>query len=343
VIAVGVDLGGLAAKNEVSLEALSGRSIAIDAYNTIYQFLSIIRQRDGTPLMDDRGRITSHLSGLFYRNARLLEAGIRPVYVFDGPPPHLKRATIEKRKEAKEEAERKFKEARERGDIAMARLHAQATSRLTDEMVSESKELLTLMGIPVVQAPSEGEAQAAHMAKRGVVYASASQDYDALLFGSPRLVRNLTLTGRRKLPGKNAFTEVAPEMIDLGATLTALGVTQRQLIWIAILVGTDFNEGVKGIGPKRALRLVKECGSLEEVIAKSGVGQEADLHAVEEFFLNPPVSDEEARPGEPDADAIVRFLCEEHSFSRERVEGIARSLAGAAKEKGAQSRLESWF
>lgn len=333
----------LATRHAISFETLSGRSIAIDAHNTIYQFLSIIRQKDGTPLMDDKGRVTSHLSGLFYRNARLIASGIKPVFVFDGPPPLLKRATLEERREAKEEAEMRFHAARERGDLAAARLHAQATSRLTEEMIDESKHLLSLMGIPVVQAPSEGEAQAAFMAKSGVVFASASQDYDALLFGSPRLVRNLTVTGRRKLPRKNIFVEVAPEMIDLQSMLTALGITQRQLIWIALLIGTDFNEGVKGIGPKKALKLVRECNSLEEVIAKSGFESEVDLHAVEEFFLNPPVSEVEIRPSEPDAEGIIRFLCDEHSFARERVEGTARLLESAAKEKGAQSKLEGWL
>ncbi|MEW6329185.1 MAG: flap endonuclease-1 [Candidatus Micrarchaeota archaeon] len=340
---MGVELGDILQKSEIGIDSLAGKKLAIDAYNTIYQFLSIIRQRDGTPLLDFKGRITSHLSGLFYRSARLIEAGVKPIYVFDGKPPELKRATLEERGEFKEAAERMRKEALARGDEEEARKYAQATSRLTKEMVEESKTLLSLMGIPHIQAPGEGEAQAAYMVGRGDAFACASQDFDALLFGSPILVRNLTITGRRKLPRKDVYVEVVPEMINLKEALAALGIDRRKLIWIGILTGTDFNKGVKGIGPKKALKLVSEHGTLEDVVRASGGEFEVEPRDVERIFLEPEVEKEysfEFRA--PDRKGIIDFLCREHAFSEERTENSIRALEQAFNVKGAQAKLGEW-
>ncbi|MEM5870583.1 MAG: flap endonuclease-1, partial [Candidatus Aenigmatarchaeota archaeon] len=253
---MGVQLRDILEAKEVDLETLKGRIIAIDAFNWLYQFLSSIRQIDGTPLMDIKGRITSHLSGLFYRTANLLEAGIKPVYVFDGEKPKFKKYTIEKRKEIREEAKEKWEKALERGDIEEAKKMAQRSGELNEEMIEESKELIRAMGLPIVQAKSEGEAQCAIMCKNGDVNFSASQDFDSLLFGSPKMIRNLNITGKRKVGGKEV--KISPEIIDLEENLNRLGITREQLIIIGILVGTDYNPGgIKGIGPKKALELVK--------------------------------------------------------------------------------------
>lgn len=340
---MGVDLGELMVKKEISLESLEGQTIAVDAYNTLYQFLAIIRQHDGTPLKDAHGNITSHLSGVFYRNARLLDAGIKPVYVFDGKPFEMKEKTLEERKEKKEEAQANYEKALKEGDFADARKYAQATSRLTKEMVAEARELLEAMGVPCVQAPSEGEAQAAFMAREGTVNASASQDYDSLLFGAPRLVRNANITGKRKVPGRNEFREVHIEMIDLEESLRAIGITRKQLVWIGILSGTDFNEGVKGIGPKKALKIVKESNSLEEAMEKSKGTFEVDVKRVEEFFLNPPVEQAEIEFKQPDKQKILSFLIDKHSFSIERVQGTLDNLVAKFEEKTTQSKLGEWF
>ncbi len=214
-VALGVNLRDLVPKTIVRLEDLSEKSIAIDAYNALYQFLAIIRQPDGTPLKDATGRVTSHLSGLLYRTSNLVEMGIKPIYVFDGTPPALKEVEIKRRVKVKEEALIKYEQALKEGKIEEARVYAQATSRLKDYMAEDSKKLLDLMGIPWVQAPSEGEAQAAHLTKRGDADYCASQDYDSLLFGAPMLVRNVTISGRRKLPSKNVFIEVVPEVVEL--------------------------------------------------------------------------------------------------------------------------------
>ncbi|MFA4719161.1 flap endonuclease-1 [Pyrococcus kukulkanii] len=338
---MGVPIGELIPKKEIELENLYGKKVAIDALNAIYQFLSTIRQRDGTPLMDSKGRITSHLSGLFYRTINLMEAGIKPAYVFDGKPPEFKKKELEKRKEAREEAEVKWREALARGDMEEARKYAQRATRVNEMLIEDAKKLLELMGIPVVQAPSEGEAQAAYMASKGHVYASASQDYDSLLFGAPRLVRNLTMTGKRKLPGKNVYVEVKPELVVLDEVLSSLKLTREKLIELAILVGTDYNPGgIKGIGPKKALEIVRHS---KDPLAKFQKQSEVDLYAIKEFFLNPPVTDEyKLQWKEPDEEGILKFLCDEHDFSEERVKNGLERLRKAVKA-GRQSTLESWF
>ncbi|MBS3070587.1 flap endonuclease-1 [Candidatus Micrarchaeota archaeon] len=338
---MGVELKDLVVKHERSFEELEGR-IAVDAYNTLYQFLSIIRQQDGTPLMDSKGRITSHLSGLFYRTCNLLEKNILPIYVFDGVPSELKKRTIAQRAAVKLEAEEQRKKALEQGDIARAGVLAQRTSKLTREMVGEAKELLTLMGLPWVQAKSEGEAQCSFMASEGVVRAAASQDYDSLLFGAPILVRNLTISGRKKLPRRDQYVEVIPEEIILEESLKALGITREKMVWIGILSGTDFNEGIYGIGPKKALKLVKENGSMESILQK--IGKEMDWKPVEELFLNPQtekVSKEQLRAGKPDRQKIAEFMLD-RDFSQERVDN---SLARAFKQPvdSKQGQLEKWF
>ena len=347
---MGVNLRDLipdTAKRELELKELKGKVIAVDAYNALYQFLTAIRQPDGTPLMDRMGRITSHLSGLFYRTINLIENGIKPVYVFDGKPPEIKKMEIERRKKVKEEAVKKYEEALKKGDLEAAKRYAQMSSKLTEAMVEDSKRLLTAMGIPWVQAPAEGEAQAAYMAKKGDAFAAASQDYDSLLFGAPRLVRNLAITGKRKLPRKNVYVEVKPELIELDKLLKALGISHEQLIDIAILLGTDYNpEGVKGVGPKTALRLVKSYGSIDKII-KVVPRQEFPIDPLEikKYFLNPPVTDSyKLEWREPDEEQIIQILVREHDFSLERVKNAIERLKKAQRElKTKQLGLDLWF
>ena len=343
---MGVNLRKLVPKTKVDLKSLSGKSIAIDAYNALYQFLAIIRQPDGTPLKDSTGRITSHLSGLFYRTANLVEMEIKVVYVFDGVPPALKEVEIKRRTKVKAEALIKYERALQEGRIEEARTYAQMTSRLKDYMAEDSKRLLTQMGVPWVQAPSEGEAQAAHLAKKGDTNYCASQDYDSLLFGAPTLLRNVTISGRRKLPRKPVYVEVVPEIIELDQLLKELNVTREQLIDIGILVGTDFNpEGVKGIGPKTALKLIKQYGSLEKLLPTLKEAEIAvEPQRIREIFLNPKVTDNyKLTWREPDIEGVVDFLCRERDFSEERVrKALKKMTEGLRKAKG-KVTLEKWF
>lgn len=333
-------------KTKVDLKSLSGKSIAIDAYNALYQFLAIIRQPDGTPLKDNTGRITSHLSGLFYRTANLVEMDIKVVYVFDGVPPALKEVEIKRRTKVKAEALIKYERALQEGRIEEARTYAQMTSRLKDYMAEDSKRLLTQMGVPWVQAPSEGEAQAAHLAKKGDTNYCASQDYDSLLFGAPTLLRNVTISGRRKLPRKPVYVEVVPEIIELDQLLKELNITREQLVDIGILVGTDFNpEGVKGIGPKTALKLIKQHGSLEKLLPTLKEAEfPAEPQRIREIFLNPKVTDKyKLTWKDPNVEGVVDFLCRERDFSEERVrKALKKMTEGLRKAKG-KVTLETWF
>lgn len=338
---MGINLADIVTSEPRTLEDFSGRVLAIDAFNTLYQFLAIIRQPDGTPLMDHAGRVTSHLSGIIYRVSNFAAAGIKPAFVFDGEPPRLKARTITDRGEIKKRAEREWHEAVEIGDLATARTKAMQTSRLTGDMVGQSKRLLDLLGIPWIQAPAEGEAQASAMAQTGVAYAAASQDFDSLLFGSPRLVKNLAITGRRKLPRKNAYVDVEPEEISLEATLANLGITREQLVDMGLLIGTDFNDGVKGIGPKKALALIKKHGSLERALEELGVEIESK-DEVREIFLKPNVLPQtELRFRDPDPDGVRRMLCDEHDFSPDRINAALEKF-GSARSEQKQRSLDSW-
>jgi len=343
---VGVNLGDLVPKTSIDLKNLNGKKVAIDTYNALYQFLAIIRQPDGTPLKDNRGMITSHLIGLFYRTCNLIEMGVKVIYVFDGMPPALKEAEIKRRSKIKEESQVKYERALAEGKIEEARLYAQMTSRLKDYMVDESKRLLKYMGVPWVQAPSEGEAQAAHIAKNGNADYCASQDFDSLLFGAPVLLRNLTISGRRKLPRKNVYVEVLPETVEMKRTLKYLEVTYEQLIDIGILIGTDFNpDGVKGIGPKSALKLIKEYGSLEAALPFiKGAEFPVEPKLIREIFLHPKVTDNyNLKWQEPDVEGVIKFLCDEKDFSEDRVRKALSKVIDGIKESKKKMTLESWF
>ncbi len=248
-------------------------------------------------------------------------------FVFDGAPPPLKAAELSRRRAVKAEFERAHAEAVARGDLEAAYSKATMTSRLTREMVGEARELLRLLGLPTIQAPSEGEAQAAHMASTGRVWAAASKDYDTLLFGATRLMRFLTISGKEFLPSQGKFRPLIPELLALDDQLAALGITREGLIDLALLVGTDFNDGVHGIGPKKALALVQQHGSIEAMPAEI---QEAvgDVAAIREIYLKPAVTDDYAIEfGDPDPDGVVRFLCDDRQFSRERVtDALARAF-----------------
>lgn len=339
---MGVNLGDIVPRRPVEISDLKGWRLAVDAFNTLYQFISTIRQPDGTPLMDDRGRITSHLSGLLYRTSSLIESGIKPVFVFDGRPPIEKEGTVESRKHIRETAEREWEEAIAEGDMEKAARKARASSRLTSDIIEESKKLLTLMGIPVVQAPSEGEAQAAYMARNGDVNGAVSQDMDSLLFGTPVLIRNLAISGRRKVPRRNIYINVSPEMIELEKVLKEAGITREQLVDIAILVGTDFNRGVRGIGAKTGLKLIKKHRNLEGVMRAREI-QIPNYERLREIFLNPPVNESyEIVWRGVDAEGIRDLLCREHDFSERRVDSAIKRL-DTQFQASKQKSLDSWF
>src|SRR5262245_56559752 len=284
---MGVALTPIIVKDTLALDDLSGMTLAVDGQAELYQFLALIRLRDGTPLRDSKGRITSHLSGLFYRTTRLIsDYDLRLIFVFDGTPPPLKKAEIDRRRQVRERYERERDEALRAGDAATAYSKATMTSRLTREMAAEAQNLLTLMGIPTVQAPSEAEAQAAHMAATGRVWAVASKDYDSLLFGAPLVVRFLTISGREFLPSRGESRPIVPELLDLPQLLSDWRITREQLVDVAMLVGTDFNQGIKGIGPKKALKLVQQFGRIEDMPDEIRDGM-TSVEDIRRIYLDP--------------------------------------------------------
>jgi flap endonuclease-1 len=344
---LGVQIGDLINRKRISLSYLARKSVAIDAFNTLYQFLSIIRGFNGKPLMDKSGRVTSHLSGLIYRTANLIEIGIKPIYVFDGKPPSLKETEIKRRMKIKKEALTKYKKALKKRKFKEAKMYAQATSKITGYMIEDSKTLLSLIGIPWVQAPSEGEAQASYMASKGDVWAASSQDYDSLLFGAPRLVRNISITGRRKLPRKKAYIEILPEIIELEQVLKELGINRLQLISLGILTGTDYNpDGVSGIGPKTALSIIKEYRNIKEAVEKLKIEDQipVDPEKIVEIFVNPKVTDDyKLEWKEPNVDDTIEFLCTERSFSENRVMKALEKTTVGFREINDKTTLEKWF
>jgi len=333
---LGCTLGNIVKAETTSLEKLSGKKIAIDAFNSIYAFLSIIRQPDGSPLVDRNANVTSHLSGLFYRNLRLMGAGVLPAYVFDGEPPLLKSDEIARRKKVREAARTEWQIAVKEGRIEDALKAAKSSSTIAVGMIEESKELLKAMGIPVFQAESEGEAMAAQMTNSGIVWASASQDNDVLLYGGRRMLRNLV--GRRIPRSKADATSLQPEIIDLHLNLQLLGISREQLIDVAILVGTDYNEHVPGVGQKTALKLVREYGSLEKIEKEKKIRFDFPYQEIRDIFLNPPEAKGTVSPNwrKHDTTEILRILCSEHDFSEDRV---ARALERL--EKSQKKPLES--
>ncbi|MCL1811216.1 MAG: flap endonuclease-1 [Methanomassiliicoccaceae archaeon] len=342
---MGVNLSGLIEPETVELSELEGKSVAVDAYNTIYQFLSIIRQPDGSPLCDRSGRVTSHLSGILYRTSNLIAQGIEPSFVFDGAPHELKKAVLSERKERREKAMTEWEDAKEEGDLKKAFSKAQQTSRMTPEIKESSKELISYLGLPIINAPSDGEAQAAYMCLKGNVWASASQDFDSILFGTPTLVRNMTITGRRKVPGKDQYKDVKTEIIDSGGFLDTLKVTREQLVDMCILIGTDFNPGIPGIGPKKSLKLVKDHGDLEGVMKHLSI-EIPSYQEVRDIFLSSKYTDDySTSPAEVDREGVIGML-EGYDFSRERVENTLDRIDASrksTKSKKSQRSLDSWF
>ena len=341
---MGVSLSGLVSAKEIALEDLKGKRVAIDANNTLYQFLSTIRDKmTGEPLRDSQGEITSHLSGLFYRTARLMEAGIEPVFVFDGTPPEFKRETLENRVQIRAENRKKWEAALKEGDYEKVKMYAQGAARLTKEMSQEAKNLLEAMGIPHIQAPSEGEAEASCLASAGKVWAACSQDWDSLLFGAPRLVRNITISGKRKVARKEKYIEVKPELVDLNSVLNELGITHEQLILVGILVGTDYNMGgVKGYGPKKALALVKEKKTLEGILKDVSWDFKTSAEEILHFFQRPPSCGLEIPRASYQPEKITEILCNKHGFSQERVDSVLDKLKGFQEQKK-QTGLHSFF
>ena len=344
---MGVAITEILVMKPIEIDELSNKTIVVDTPLWLYQFLSSIRQRDGTLLTDSKGNITSHLAGLLSRVTNLMEKQIKLAFVFDGEPPELKRKTLEKRKEIKQEAQKEYEKAAEKGDEELMKKYAQRTSRMTDEMIEEAERLIEALGLPVIQAPTEAEAQASHIVRKGDAFALATNDADALLFGATRIVRNLNMVGKKKKSNKLAYETIQPDLIVLEENLKHLGITREQLIALAMLVGTDFNlNGIKGIGPKTALKLVKKHDSNFELLFKEVKWNEFFDYPWEEVFnliKNIPITDSyKLNWRKPDEDKIIELLVGRHDFSEERIRSQIGRITGQSAER-AQKGLGNFF
>ena len=324
---MGVQFNELIPKKEISLKDLKNKTVAIDSMNILYQFLSSIRLRDGSPLRNSKGEITSTYNGIFYKNVYMLENDITPVWIFDGKPPELKTKTREERKKVKEKALEDYIKAKEEGNVADMQKYAKRINYLEPKVVENSKKLLDLMGIPYINAPSEGEAQCSYLVKKGDAYAVVSQDYDALLYGAPRTVRNITASNK------------PVELIELDEVLGALNISLDNLIDMAILIGTDYNiGGIKGIGPKKALDIVKN-NKMEKYI-----NDIENYEEIKNIFKNPKITDDyNLKLKTPNIEGLKEFLIEEHDFSEDRIMPSIKKLETMINKKKSQTTLESWF
>lgn len=338
---MGVQIADIIPRKEIDFSELKNKTIAVDAMNTLYQFLTTIRQQDGTPLMDKNGDITSHLSGLFYRNINLITEGIKPIYVFDGKPSELKAEEIERRKALKLEAEKKYEEAKSTQNTEDMRKYSQQFVKINSKIIEESKEFLEALGIPVIESDGEGEAEAAHLVAMNQAWASASQDYDSLLYGTPRLIRNMTLSRKRKSPA-GIYVDTKIEMIDFESLLSHLQINREQLICLGILVGTDFNPGgVKGIGQMRALEIVRKYQYPVKIFEYINNAEKYEMtfdwtEVFREFKRYSQLETPEIEFKKPDK-AKVKAILLRHDFSEERIDSGLKKLdevEEAKKQKG---------
>ena len=337
---MGLQISELVPKKQISFRELENKKIAVDASQMLYQFLSSIRQQDGTPLMDKNGNITSHLQGIITRVTNLMQQNIKLVFVFDGKSPLLKIKEQEEREYRKQIAQEKLEKAKEEGDEISMLKYSKQTVRVKKEMIDETKELIQALGLPVIQAPSEAEAQCAFINERNDVDFVASSDFDSLLYGAPKIVRNLTLSTRKRLPS-GVYVSVNPELIELKNVLDNLGINQDQLIVLAILVGTDFNYGVPKVGQKTALKLVKQYKNFEELF--ENVKANFNWKQVYATFKNMPlIKNYKLNWKTPDIEKIKEILVEKHDFNEERVNKNLERIINVKKNKNDEN-LNKWF
>jgi flap endonuclease-1 len=329
---------------EISLEALNGRKIAIDASMQIYQFLVAVRSDGGgggpsSSLTNEAGEVTSHLQGMWYRTLRFVEAGIKPVYVFDGKPPTLKGGELAKRKEAKDKAQKDLAAATEAGNVEDMERFSKRTVHMTKDHIADCMKLIRLMGMPVVEAPCEAEAQCAELAKAGLVYGAASEDMDTLTFGTPKLIRKMFATAESKIPVLE---------FDHKKILDGFEMTNDQFIDVCILAGCDYCDTIKGVAATTAFKLIKQHGNLEEVLKnvdKEKIPKDVDYDEVRKLFVTPEVTEAskiELKWGEPDREGLIQFLVTERQFNPERInKGIDKLMK--ARAGGQQMRMDSFF
>ncbi|KAK4750916.1 hypothetical protein SAY87_004398 [Trapa incisa] len=330
------------AMKEQKFESYFGRKIAIDASMSIYQFLIVVGRSGTEMLTNEAGEVTSHLQGMLSRTTRLLEAGIKPVYVFDGKPPEMKKQELAKRFSKREDATEGLATAIETGNQEDIEKFSKRTVKVTKQHNEDCKKLLKLMGIPVVEAPSEAEAQCAALCKAGKVYAVASEDMDSLTFGAPRFLRHLMDPSSKKIPVME---------FEVSKILEELNLDMDQFIDLCILSGCDYCDSIRGIGGLTALKLIRQHGSIENILENINreryqIPDDWPYSEARQLFKEPCVYTEADEPEikwtAPDEEGLINFLVTENGFNSDRVTKAIEKIK-AAKNKSSQGRLESFF
>jgi len=330
-----------AAIKESEIKNYFGRKVAIDASMSLYQFLIAVRQEGGAQLTTEDGSTTSHLMGMFYRTIRMVDNGIKPVYVFDGKPPQMKAGELEKRKEKRDEAQAALEKAKEEGNMEEVDKQNRRLVKVTTEHVNDVKILLKHMGIPFVEAPCEAEAQCAELVKGGKVYAAGTEDMDALTFGSTVLLRHLTFSEARKMPIKE---------FHLTNVLDGFEFSQEEFVDLCILLGCDYVDKIRGIGPKKAIELVKKHKNIETILSNIDQTKYPPpsnwlYTEARRLFTSPdvtPATEIELKWEKPDEEGLVAYMCGEKGFSEDRIRNGCKKL-GKARGGATQGRLDSFF
>jgi flap endonuclease-1 len=347
---MGVAIGKLIenCKEKFNLDSsLKNKQFGVDAYNVLYQFVTTIRGIDGMPLKNEQGKITSHLNGIFYRMLTLLSTGAEFVFVFDGKSNKLKEKTKQERRERRTIAKEKLEFAIDQGHIENMHKYSIQSATIDENIIEESKELLNAMGISYINAPSEAEAQISYLTSKGIFDYTVSSDYDCLLFNSPNLVRNLTASGKKKVPYKNIYIDISPEIITSKCVFEKIGLTRKKLIWLSLLVGTDFNKKVEGIGPKTAYKLVNKYDSFQEIekyLKEKGKQFYFDYKEIENIFLNPDINkNPKIISGNFNRNKIEKILIEKSNFSKDRIKNSLDKYITKKENRDRQKTIDKWF
>jgi flap endonuclease-1 len=346
---MGVAIGSLIedCKKKIELSDFKGKKFGFDAYNMLFQFVTTIRGIDGEPLKNENGEITSHYSGIFYRISNVLSFGIKPIFVYDGKSHELKAKTKQERRERRELAKEKLEKAIAEEDLENINKLSRQAATIDNKIIEESKELLNAMGVPCFTAPGEAEAQISFMTSIGQTDYSVSQDYDCFLFGSPNLIKNIGVSGKRKVPFKKVYVDVYPYILESERIFSKLNITREKLIWMSLLIGTDFNDKVEGVGPKTALKLVRENSSFEDIIIQLKEKNKEinfDYKEIMDIFLKPDI---EKSPiyEKPifDRQKIEHILIDKANFDEKRIKNYLNEFEKKRNEVDKQKTLNDWF
>ncbi|MFX1279881.1 MAG: hypothetical protein ACFFA3_10725 [Promethearchaeota archaeon] len=335
---MGIKLQDLIQREIIGINELAGKIIAVDAPNIIMGLFNFARKDlDGSYaglILDRTQRPISHLYGLLYRLNFYYSKNIFPIFCFDGRDSELKKLVTKDQLRDFRFTQQWYEQAIQNRDKEKARHIALSKEYLWQNIIKESKELLNALGVPCIESPASAESQCAYLVNQGIVHYSNSQDFDSLLFGCPHLIQNLSKSLRRKIQGKWTYTKITPFHVDLHKNLKKLGIDQFQLVDLGLMVGTDYFQGIRGIGPKKALTFIQQFKQIENVISQEKYNYDFEqltpdiIKRVRKLYLFPEVntSQQELYWNLPLMSHVVDLLCYEHYLNKNRVKNNLHKL-----------------